>query len=436
MERIDAPTRGHDVFVPLIPGTILAVVLLLGVLGFAVARPWNLPESVAAVPAAGLVVALGIVEPGHAWSEIITLLPVVAFLAAVLVLSHLCQAEGLFDAAGTLMAHRAAGNPQRLLVLVFGVASVVTAVLSLDATVVLLTPVVLATATRSGVRPRPYVYATTHLANSASVLMPISNLTNLLALTASGLTFARFTALMALPWVSIVAIEYIVFRKFFAAELCRESGDRPQVSPPDTPPVSRVSVVILGGTLSGFVLASLMGVPPAWAAAVGALIMGVRVLTRNKSTTMSLLAAANLPFCLFVLALGVLVLGVTESGLGPHLARIIPSGTSFPALLGIAALAAVASNLLNNLPAVLLLIPLAMVAGGPVACLAVLIGVNVGPNLTYVGSLATLLWRRILREHDTGVSVGEFSRLGAVSVPATLLVGTCALWVSSVVLGE
>lgn len=417
-------------------GTILAIILLLGVLGFAVARPRNLPEAVAAVPAAGAVIALGVVTPEHAWSEITTLLPVVAFLAAVLVLSHLCHAEGLFNATGTLMARCAAGSPQRLLVLVFAVASVVTAVLSLDATVVLLTPVVLVTATRAGVKPTPHVYATTHLANSASVLIPISNLTNLLALTASGLTFAHFTALMALPWVGIVAVEYFVFRRFFAPELSLASGVHPRVEQPEGRPVSRVSVVTVCLTLAGFVVAALLGVPPAWAAAAGALAIAVRALARRKTTALSLLVAANLPFCLFVLALGVLVLGVTESSLGSQLAGIMPTGTSLPALLGIAVLAAVVANLLNNLPAVLLLAPLAAAAGGPVACLAVLIGVNVGPNLTYVGSLATLLWRRVLREHDTGVSVVEFSRLGAWSVPAALLVGTVLLWISALILGE
>lgn len=133
----------------------VAVALLVGVLGFAVARPRGWPEAVAAVPAAVAVVLMGAVTPAGAWAEVRTLFPVVAFLAAVLVLSHLCAAEGLFVAAGTLMARVARGRPQRLLVAVFAAASLVTAVLSLDATVVLLTPVVFATAARAGVRPKP-----------------------------------------------------------------------------------------------------------------------------------------------------------------------------------------------------------------------------------------------------------------------------------------
>ena len=183
----------------------IAVVCLIAVLGFAVVRPRGLPEGVGAVPAAILVVAVGALPLAVAWQEVQGLGPTVAFLAAILMLAHLCKEEGMFDAAGELMARRSQGRPMRLLGLVFVVASLTTAVLSLDATVVLLTPVVFATASRLGARPKPHVYATSHLANSASLLLPVSNLTNLLAFTASGLSFARFTAVMALPWLAVVA---------------------------------------------------------------------------------------------------------------------------------------------------------------------------------------------------------------------------------------
>jgi len=131
----------------------------------------------------------------------------------------------------------------------------------------------------------------------------------------------------------------------------------------------------------------------------------------------------------------VVVVGVVRSGLGDLVAGFLPAGSSFLALLAVAAVAAVLANLLDNLPAVLLLTPLAPAVGGPPAVLAALIGVNIGPNLTYVGSLATLLLRRVLREHEADATLAEFSKLGAGSVPASLLGGVGALWVSLAMCG-
>ncbi len=124
-------------------------------------------------------------------------------------------------------------DPVRLLTGTFALASATTAVLSLDTTVVLLTPVVHETATRMRLRARPHVYACTHLANSASLLLPVSNLTNLLAFSISGLSLAGFTAAMGLPWVVAIAVEYVVFRLFFRADLTARA--RRRAAPPQDP---------------------------------------------------------------------------------------------------------------------------------------------------------------------------------------------------------
>ena len=409
----------------------LSAVLLAAVLACALVRPWGWPEAVVAVPAAVVLLATRAISLDQARAVAERLGPVIGFLAAVLVLGQLCDDEGLFRACGSWMARVAAGRPRRLLLAVFVLASVITAVLSLDAAVVLLTPVVFATAAGLGARPRPHVYACTHLANTASLLLPVSNLTNLLAFAASGLSFTRFAALMALPWLVAVGAEYLVFRRFFASDLDAGAQARPAADPPEVPVFV---VVVVACTLAGFAVASLAGVNPAWAALAGTAVLAARALAQRRTSPAAIVRAANIPFLLFVLGLGIVVRVVVDNGLAGALGQLLPGGVTLPALLGIAALSAVLANVINNLPAVLVLLPLA-VAAGPGAVLAVLLGVNIGPNLTYAGSLATLLWRRIAREHDTSVDLGEFTRLGLLTVPAALLLAVLALWASLHVIG-
>ncbi|WP_435883753.1 SLC13 family permease [Streptomyces tanashiensis] len=426
-----APPQRKDPILNAQLAETLSAALLVLVLVCAVIRPFGWPEAVVAVPAAALVITTGAVSFDDALAEAERLGPVIGFLAAVLVLAQLCDDEGLFQACGAWMARTAAGRPRRLLTQVFLAASLITAVLSLDATVVLLTPVVFATAARIGARPKPHVYACTHLSNTASLLLPVSNLTNLLAFAASGLSFTRFAALMALPWTVAIGVEYLVFRRFFATDLDAGAQAPTAVEPPSLPLFALVTVAC---TLVGFVLTSAIGVDPAWAALAGALALAVRAIIRRRTTPRALVRAASVPFLAFVLALGIVVLAVVDNGLDEALGHLIPDGTGLPDLLALAALAAVLANVINNLPAVLVLLPLTAPLG-PGAVLAVLLGVNLGPNLTYAGSLATLLWRRIVHAHDSEVELKEFTRLGAYTVPTSLAAAVLALWLSLTVIG-
>jgi len=402
---------------------VVALVVLAACLAAAVARPRWAPDWVVAAGGAVALVVVGILSSASARAALRQLGPTVGFLAALLVLADGCRRAGMFDALGAGMAIGSRGKPARLLAMVFLAAAGTTAVLSLDATVVLLTPIVFATAARLRTNARPHVYACSHLANSASLLLPVSNLTNLLAFRASGVSFARFGGLMALPWLVALGIEWVVLRRSFAGDLQRSAArsaravERPQL------PTFALSVV--GLTLAGFVLSSLVGIAPVWIATAGAVVMVVR----ERPVPKDVLRAAEPTFLVFVLGLGVVVRAASQHGLSTAVDALLPHGTALPALLLVAAVSAAVANLLNNLPATLIILPVAA-ASGPAAVLAMLIGVNVGPNLTYVGSLATLLWRRIVHAHDQETDMAEFTRLGLLTVPASLLACTVALWLA------
>jgi arsenical pump membrane protein len=398
----------------------VAVVLLAVTLTVAVLRPFGASEGVVAVPAALLVVGLGVVPRTAATHELRRIGPTVAFLAAILVFGHLCSVAGVFDYLGAHAARVGATRPRRLFALVVTLAASVTAVLTLDATVVLFTPVVVAMTARLDVDGTPFAYACVRLANSGSLLLPVSNLTNLLAFGASGLSFTRFAALMTVPWVVVCVGEWAALRAFFPVAR-------------DAPPVARrvmaaprYALAVVGATIAGFVGTSFAHVSPAWAALGGCLLL-LGAPAAGRPNPVALLRAASVGFCAFVLALSILVDGVTRHGLHRVLRHVVPHAATFPALVTVAVVAAALANAVNNLPATLALTPL--VAGSPALVLAMLLGVNIGPNAAYPGSLATLLWRRTL-PGELHPRAREFHLLGALTVPGLLVASSGALWLA------
>lgn len=340
-----------------------------------------------------------------------TLAEIIAFLVAMMVLARSCADEGLFEALGQRVARLAAGSSSRLLAYAVVVAALVTAVLSLDATVVLLTPVLIAASAR-----RAYAYASVRLANSASTLLPVSNLTNLLVFGSTGLTFIGFTWAMLPVWLVAIAAEYVVLRRWFAPEL-REPSDVPL----EVGPVPLVPVVVVVAVLVALASGSTPWIP----ATAGAVVVAVHALLRRTSTWRGLLVAANLPLSGFILAWAFAVDQIASTSLGDRVGDALPSGDGLWSLLAVALIAMVAANLINNLPATLLLLP-AAAAAGPAAVLALLIGVNIGANLTVIGSVANLLWRQ---SGGRAVStLREFHLLGIATTPPLVVLCTVVLW--------
>jgi arsenical pump membrane protein len=409
----------------------IALVALAAALTAAVARWRWAPDWIVAALGAVIVVAVGALSFHGARTALGRLGPTVGFLAALLVLADGCRRAGVFDALGHLMALGSHRRPRRLLAMVFLAAAGTTAVLSLDATIVLLTPIVFVTAARLPTSPRPHVYACSHLANSASLLLPVSNLTNLLAFAACGVSFTRFAALMVLPWLVAVAIEWVVLTRVFADDLRGTATGVGSVGADgERPHLPRFALAVVALTLAGFAVSSVLGIAPVWFATAGAVALTVQ---QPPASARDLAGAAEPAFLVFVLGLGVIVSAAGVNGLSSVVDSLLPHGSDLPALLAVAFVSAVLANLVNNLPATLIVVAVVS-SSAPGAVLAMLIGVNVGPNLTYVGSLATLLWRRIVHAHDEDVDVGEFLKLGALTVPGTLVAATVGLWLALQVL--
>ncbi len=404
--------------------------LVLGVVLVLVARPpRGLPEAAVAVPGAVLLVALGVEGAGAAWSAVRELLPTLAFLAAIFVVAEAADAAGLFEASGAAITRLGGVSDARILLAVAGAAVVVTTVLSLDATAVLFTPVVVAVVKSRTARDAALL-ATVQLANGASLLLPVSNLTNLLVLSATGLGFAGFAARMLVPEVVAAAIIVLACRRLVPpVPTAIGTGDEPEaVGAGDGPGLDRVGWSVAGGLaalLVGFFATSLAHVGAAWVAGAGALGLGATVVLSRRATAGRLARSTSPLFLMFVAALVVVVDAAAGHGVGPAIGRLVPHGSSLPALLGLVLLAAVLANLGNNLPATLVLLAVVPHAAGPM--LAVLIGVNIGPNLTYSGSLATLLWRKVVRSAALEPDIGQFYRVAAAT-PVALVGATVALW--------
>jgi arsenical pump membrane protein len=402
---------------------VVVVVALAGMLAVGFGHPRGRVEAGVGAACAVATLATGLLTVEQARHAVDRLAPVVAFLITILVVSDVCARAGMFTAAAQRVGRWSGDSAGRLFTGVFVLAAVVTATLSLDATVVLLTPVVLAAGVARSVPDEPGTYACLRMANSASLLLPVSNLTNLLALPHLDLTFTGF-ALRTAPVLTVVlVVEYVGLRLLFRDRL----DTRPQPDPTPPTPWPVVPVAVVAAMLVGFAVVSPFGGQPWWASLAAAVALAVWAVRRGLARPIHLVHAAHPGFAIWVLALGVVVAGLAAGFLGDTVRDLVPGSTSLGALVGIAVLATVLANVLTNLSATLLLVPV-IAPLGSTAVLAALLGLNIGSGLTWTGSLANLLWRRTLQRHDRRPGSGAFHRVSLTITPVSLLAAVVMLW--------
>ena len=381
----------------------------------------RVPLWVASTAAGAGVVLTGALGRGPAAATLGRVAPVLAFLVGLTVLAELAAAAGLFDLAADGAARLAPGRTAALFGVVVALATATTILLSLDTTAVLLTPVVLSLCARLALPPLPFALATVWLANTASLLLPVSNLTNLLAVRTLGVHPAAYAARMLLPAVTAVLLTVLVL----VVRHHRDLRGR-YVVVPARPVEDRVVLVAAAVAVAGFAIGVLLGLGVAAVAVVAAAalaaVLGVR---RRESLTWRLV-----PWRLVLTVTGLFLVVDTldRHGLGSVVTAAAGTGGSTGDLLRLSATSAFGANVVNNLPAYLALEPSA--DGSVVRLLAVLVGVGVGPLVLVWGSLATLLWRERCRALGVEIGAVAFARAGLVVVPVVLVGTTLVLAVS------
>ncbi len=415
---------------------MLASTILALTVSLVLAHPWGLSRAWWAALGGGVVLITGLISPLQAVDTLSETADPLALLVGMMLLSAIADKAGFFDWSASFAVWAGGGRVWRLFALVFVVGCFVSAVLSLDATAIVLTPIVYSAASRLGLKPIPVMFVCVYAANTASLFLPVSNLTNLLAHDAFGLGFARYALIMVLPATLAVVANILIFGWLFRKDL-RGTYD-PAVTrfTAQNPAFFRVATCAVLGVLAAFFFAPLLGLPAGAVALAAAALTGGAALALGWIELMEVVGSVSWDVLALVAGFFLVVRAAEGAGLGAlaHAAyAATASWEGLPQILVVASTAALGSNILNNLPTMLVALDALrpLVSGGRLgaeAIYATVVGTGVGPNLTVVGSLATLIWLSIVRGKGVEVTAKEYLKVGVVSTPPILLAAALGLW--------
>ncbi len=393
-----------------------------------IAHPLRLPEAVWAVSGALLLVLAGLIPAGAALQAVGRGTDVYLFLAGMMLLSEVARRERLFDWIAAHTVARANRSGRRLFALIYAIGVVVTAFLSNDATAVVLTPAVLASARAAGAEPLPYLFACALIANAASFVLPISNPANLVLYASHVPSLLEWLGHFALASACSVAATFVVLRLLFRADLAQLIG-----ADVETPALSAggiAAAIGIGATAISLLVASAAGIELGLPTAICGALTAVLATVRSRMSPLPLLRGVSWSVLPLVAGLFVLVEGLSRTGavaaIGRGLAAGAASSERLTAIVSGAVLA-LACNLMNNLPAGLVAGSAAHGTSLPTRVVdGLLVGVDLGPNLSITGSLATILWLVALRREGIEVSFGRFLRVGLLAMPPALALALLA----------
>lgn len=386
-------------------------------------RPFGVKEAVPALAGAGGLVLAGVISPLVAWRAAGQGTEVYLFLIGMMLLAELALLQGVFAWAAAHLARRARGSAWRLFTLVYGLAVGITALLSNDATAVVFTPAVVAMAEAASVaEPLPHLLICAFVANAASFLLPISNPANLVLFDGQMPRLGVWLHLFGLASVMAILATYVglwLTQRRHLRAAPRVPGAIPALSLG-----GRWTLAGLGGAAVLLVLGAALGWPLGLlTCALGvACVALVGVVARHPPW--QVVRGVSWSVLPMVAGLFIMVAALDKAGLARELATWAGSG-----LVPVAAGLALFSNIANNLPVGLLAAHL-FAGAAPGVKAAALVGVDLGPNLSVTGSLATILWLNALRRQGYEMNGWRFLALGAVMMPPALGLALCGLWLS------
>lgn len=415
------PTAPHD--------AIWAWSIIAAATAGVIIRPFRLPEAVWAVIGASALVVLGLLPWQDALTGIEKGVDVYLFLIGMMLIAELARLEGLFDYLAALAVEHASGSPQRLFLLIFLVGTVVTVLLSNDATAIVLTPAVYAATRAAGAKPLPYLFVCAFIANAASFVLPISNPANLVVFGARMPQLTEWLRLFALPSAAAIVLTYVALRLTQHSALKEETIARSVPHPKlgRGGKLTAAGIIAIGVVLvTASALDKQLGLPTFICGVVTAAI----VLLLSRQSLLPVLKGVSWSVLPLVGGLFVMVEALIKTGVIGQLSALLHEAVvqSVPkAAWSVGIATGVATNIANNLP-------IGLVAGSVAASdhlpatvvSAILIGVDLGPNLSVTGSLATILWLVALRREKIEVGAWRFLKLGMLVTPPALIAALAA----------
>ncbi|MEZ2352645.1 arsenic transporter [Caballeronia sp. RCC_10] len=387
-------------------------------------RPFRWPEAIWAVAGALVLVALGLLPAKLAWQAVGKGTDVYLFLIGMMLLSELGRREGLFDWVAVHAVNYAKGSPRKLFTLVYLVGVVVTTFLSNDAAAVVLTPAVFAAARKAKTKPLPLLYVCAFIANAASFVLPISNPANLVLYANHTPALGRWVARFALPSVLSIVATFVMLRWTQRADLGGACARDLPVERLSTN--GKVTLASMGVTAVALLVVSAFDLQLGLPTAILGILTALVVLVKERQSPVKLVSEISWSVLPLVAGLFVLVEVLDHTGVIHELSALLALATQQNQPMAAAAsglVIAFGSNAINNLPAGLIASATALQAHSPERVIdALLIGVDLGPNLSITGSLATILWLSSIRREGEEVGFMQFLKVGiVVMLPALVL---------------